>query len=304
MIDVNPPDSPSMVGMTEAIGWIEGLDAADNFLYISSSGFRILDIETPETPVFVNSIEPYSSWRFALEGGYAYESEGNQLLIIDIEPPESAHIAYSVDIIEPGELDVSSGYVYIAGYNGSLQIVDVDPPESAYIARIVEIPGESDFVSADSGCACVGQYDPGKIYIIDINPPESAYLAKTIGAQGCLEALHSQGNYVYFTNSDYSWPIFKLAVIDASQPESAYIQKAVDLLGGFYPPDGLTVRNGYAYIVGGGAMVIYDVDPIATTYFLSLTLLRGGYWMDIIVNNNFAYIDGGYGAGLRIVELW
>ena len=216
-----------------------------NYAYTAGrqNGLHIFDISNPLNPVWVNWVEmpEYTDANGVhASGDFAYLSIiFTGLVIVDINPPESAHIVKIIDTLEEAAyVDVSGGYAYVVDYNHDsgpdsesnygFQIIDIDPPESAYIVKTVYTPGAASRVDVTGGYAYVADGAYG-LQIFDIQPPGAAHIVKTVDLDQAYNVQVSSG-YAYVAIYDYdSETHLGLQIIDIDPLESAHIVNSVDI---------------------------------------------------------------------------
>jgi len=255
IIDVEPPESASIVKSVDTPGWACGVYVTSGYAYVADegSGLQIIDVDPIGSASIVKSVDTSGeALGVYVTGSYAYVADGGSgLQIIDIETIGSERIVKSVDT--PGEAEevyVTGGYAYVADdWSGGLQIIDVEPIGSASIVKTVDIPGWAYGVYVTSGYAYVADYMVG-LQIIDVDPPESASIVKSVDTPGYAEGVYVTGGYAYVAD-EYSG----LQIIDVDPPESASIVKSIDTLSSAY---GVYVTGGYAYVAvwDGGLRII------------------------------------------------
>jgi hypothetical protein len=287
-------------------------------------------------PVEVKLVDMIYGDDIAVSGQYAYISQNASLQIIDIDPPESAHIINTVEIPETaGSIVISGGYAYVTTMLKGLQIIDIDPPESAYIVNAVDTPDYANSVDVHNGYAYVADSQSG-LQIIDIDPIESAHIVNAVDTSWNAVDVAVSGGYAYLTVD-----MAGLQIIDIDPPEAAFIKKTVDFVsayaialsdgyayigGGYYglriididPPDsaqlistvdtpqdtlGICISNGYAFVADlASGFDIIDVSPPESAFLVKTIDIPGNAW-DVTVSGDYAYVvDREY--GLRIFKIW
>jgi len=219
-------------GWLSISGWDTKVD--DNYCYVASgpNGLHIFDISNPVNPVWVNvvtmpDLELYDEIRsFELIDGIAYCAwDSHGLVMVDVDPPETAHVVKQVELDKRADqISVSGGHAFIRGEQ-KLRIVDVDPIESAYM-----LPGNDDLgshlgssIMAHNGYVYLGLASYG-IDIYDVDPPESASLVHHIDVDEYAFNFTIKNNYLLVAAG-----LDGMYVIDITNPETASI---VDTVGG------------------------------------------------------------------------
>jgi len=300
-IDVTPP----WLNLRPLDICVEG-----NYAYIAAgiNGLLIFDVSDPVNPVWVNWVDTdWTAVRVAVSGSYALVATSSyvapyhwRLLVIDIDPPESAHIVNTVQTGWAGyvcDLAVSGGSACLTTRVQSgpdLFVVDIDPPESADIVFWTPLPFSSDAdVAAADGYAYV--LSGWGIEIYDIDPPESTHGVRTLDSAHD-EGIAVSGGYAYVAD----WH-FGLQIIDVDPPESAYIVNSVDTP---YNARDVVVSGGYAFVTSENNQIdlhIVDVDPPESAYLVNS--VNVGYEISAIAAaGGYVYVAYGCG-GIRIIDV-
>jgi hypothetical protein len=309
---------------------------------------KIFDISTPGTLVNVASMPTLLNINGAIQvqGDYAFAAGARDecygLQVIHFNPLESARI----DVLKktvgyPMDLDLQSGYLYVADLVAGLSVYDISNPENPILAKNVPTTIETEGISVSGGYAYLSNHNTG-LTIIDIEPLASAHVDKTFDPSSWdyISDLDSSNGYVYLAM--YSSGLF---VVDAEPPESASVVKQLDLsnlqqgvnISGDYaylsgesllsivninPPEsaymvnqlplsnasmkGLCYSNGYVYMAGSvnyeSALLILDVDPVNSLSIISNVTLPP-FAVDVNIVDNYAFVSN-QDAGMRIVKLW
>ena len=294
IIDIDPPQSPTIVGYSSLPDRTTSLELSGNYAYVtdSESGLEIFNVLNPESPYLVNTVNtPGSAEDVALSGDVAIiADEGAGLQVIDIGDIGSSRIVNSVEMIaDANSADVSGDYAYVGGRN--FQIINIEDPENAYIVNKIETAGEIDVVKVDGGYAYV-QCD--EFQIIDVDPPESAYIVNTLDI-----------NAWQFTIGDgYAYTVkYDLNIIDIDPPESAHVVNTVDMPWRAY---GVTSGGGYAYVTArdsdesrDGEFKIIDIDPPESAHIVNSMTIEDGrpYGVAMTAGYTYAAIHPRYGSG-------
>ncbi len=277
-----------------------------NYAYIAGgiNGLHIFDISDPENPVWINRVDTnWSAAKVVVSGScavvasnYSGQPDHSKLDIVDIDPPESAHIINTIDFFGyvRGLAVSGSSVCYIRRVQGGpdLYIIDIDPPESAQVVKYFGLPwSSSGDVAASDGYACVPIHTG--LWVIDIDPPESAYIVKELDSDINGEIAISDG-YAYA--EDWSSII---QIIDIDPPDLAYIVNSIDT-----PDDAedIAVAGGYAYAVSQFQLDIFDVYPPESAYQVNSINLAGENTNSIATSGGYAYV-GDRVTGLQVIDI-
>ncbi len=304
IIDVEPIGSAYVVNTVYMPQSAEGADVSGGYAYVAnlSSGLQIIDIDPPETAHFEKTID--AMWHVHdvdVSDGYAYMTDGGYLMIIDVEPIESAEVVKYVDLGGMGwgdDVYVSSGYAYVAFSGWALKLIDIEPIENAYLVNTVNMLAEASDVAVSLGYAYVAAGDSG-LQVIDIEPPEDASNVNFVGGLVNANDVAIGGGYVYIAVSDNDAPPDSgLQIIDISLPEAACNVSYVDTPG---EAQGVAVSGGYAYLADSNeGLQIIDVDPPEDAYILNAVSTSGSA-RDVAVSGAYAYVASG--TVLHIIDI-
>jgi hypothetical protein len=128
VVDIDPVNDAHAVGNVGLDQPME-VTVSGSYVYVADwqSGLKIIDIASPKSPSIVKTVDtPGTARGVTISGGYAYVADGNSLQIVDIDPPESAHIISSIAIYS-GEgvtgVAVSGNYAYVTASTNGLRII-------------------------------------------------------------------------------------------------------------------------------------------------------------------------------------
>ncbi len=334
VIDVDPPESAYLVTTLylDGPGNTANIDVADGYAYVTRGDeLYIIDIEPAETPELVNTVvDLFSHWEeITVSNGYAFVvAPSYDLYILDIDPPEEAHVITQYTWFEcPSDISVSWPYAYVTQDGDhsdyKLLIFDVSNPEYIFTSKKLELAGSPVSVISTSEYAYLGDIESGLI-TLDVSPIEDAHIidaertpsfTKSVcrysdylymaGSTGLMIIdLHSpedasvagfvEGNYeAVDVDGDYAYAMdynSGLQVIDVNPPETSNIYKAVGYYGG---SEDIVVSSGYAYVANHiMGLGIVDIDPIDSAYIVG-NVIPSNSVNRIEVQNGYAYMTGG-----------
>ncbi len=297
-IDVTPPwlnFDPIDICMEGNNAYIAGGD----------KGLNIFGITDLENPVWVSWVDTdWETNKVTASGNYVYAVSslavpGNpwKLVIIDTDPPESAHIINTLDLNgSVSDLVISDGYACVGCRHQSgpeFMVIDIDPPESAHLVySTTDLPFNSSAdVAASDGYAYVITASGVNIY--DINPAESAHFVNTVESEYVDEVVAS-GGYICTTNYNLGSQI-----IDVDPPESAHIVNSV------YTPGTtreIAASGGYVYVRSSSQIHIVDVYPPESAYHVRSVDLIGADATSIAASGGYVYVGREF-AGLQIIDV-
>lgn len=251
IVDVDPPETASIVASVDIPIWAYDVDYCDGYVYLANDifGLQIIDVDPPGAASIVVTVDtPGHARGVAYSNGYAYVADFQSgLQIIDVEPLGSASIVNTINT--PGYargLAFDDGYVYVADYDQDLQIIEVDTPDSASIVGSIEFSGQAIAVKYYHGCAYVmSSYG---LKIINVVNPASPSIVKSISA-GKTDVAISDG-YAYVTGGTTQGPdLASIYIIDVNPTSSAAVVDSIKCVGGY--GYGVDYSDGYAYMAAG-----------------------------------------------------
>ena len=276
-----------------------------NYAYAAcgGAGIHIFDISNPLNPIWLNWVDTVgSACAIAVSNGYAFVANWYKpFQIIDIDPPESAHIVKTIEGFDgpTDEVAVSGEYVYVLSSGGGIYIIKAAPPEEAYIVKTIQTGGNGLVVSG--GYAFVSVYcaywSPGLLKIIDIDPPEEASVVKTVETTSHYPSdIGVYDGYAYVSTDGGDDP--GLEIFDIDPPEDAYFVKTIDVEG---LQAKVKVEDGYAYLVTWQEGIqIIDIDPLESAYVVNKITT----WApeSVTVSGGYAYVACGK-VGFQVVDV-
>jgi hypothetical protein len=346
----NPNIAPVWVGRYKAPTSVAGVAESNGYAVITGwegggDGITILDVHNPANPTFVKSIDLNDVLVFDLfvSGGYAYLAGWTEgLLIVDIDPPESASV---VKTVAPpassycNDVCVSGNYAYLAAGFPGVSVIDITDPLTASIVTTIDT-FNANSVAVQDGYAYVTN-GVADVAIIDLDPLGSASVVREFdfGSSSSTDGVAVKGNYAYFAGGGVgvkvvdistpetadvvqtvitpAWPgdvaisgnrafvtdpDAGLFVLDITTPISASISSPVYTVG---RGQGMCVDGGYAYVANYTAgLYILDIDPINQTRIIRTIDTPGisSPAYDVAVKDGYAYLTVAY-VGLQIIDV-
>jgi len=307
VVDVDPPQSAYIVSQTATTGNARHLTYYLDKLYVAEYGYGIqmYDISTPGTLVNVASMPSLFNidGLIQVQGDYAFavgaRDECYGLQVIHFNPLESAHIEVVKSTVGyPMDLDLQSGYLYVADLHKGLSVYDVADPANPILAKNVLTTIETEDISVSGGYAYLSNRNTG-LTIIDIEPLASAHVDKTFDPSSWdyINDLDSANGYVYLAM--WSNGLF---IVDAEPPESASVIKQVEAWGG---PQGVNVSGDYAYVGGETYFSIVNINPPESAYKVKDLALSDSSMNGMCYSNGYAYLTGSvsYKSTLLILDV-
>jgi hypothetical protein len=297
VVDISSVSSPSLTG--SCMEWFTGAKMASsgNTLVVTGtrqwdgglqniSAFRILNMQTPATPVLMGSMET-NAFVFngtAIGGSYMYVACGTAgMRVIDISNPSAPSIVGSYDT--PGYawgVALAGQYAYVADGN-SVQVLNVSNPASPAYAGSVTTSAK-DIAVAGSRAYVAGL---NVLQIVDISNPSAPAITGTLSFSYPISAVavKVQNGIAYVAGSAGG-----LLVVDVSNPTNPTQLGSLSPSGGSSASTlGVFVSGTHAYVgnyVGGFAIV--DVSNPASPALRNLIMTMGSA-RDVVVSSGWAW---------------
>jgi len=279
VIDVLPPQNMRHLGFIDTVQRPKGFDIDSGVIVaaVDDTSIRILDPDLSASTPLIKRIE-LDGWTnlVACKNGYAYASVYvTGLVVIDIQPPESAHqvaVISNLGTVQDIEFD---GDLLLFTTGDGLYIVDINIPEQPVLLKSFEnikYPGGIDI--ANGHAYVISWID--KLVVIDLDPIEWAHIVEEIELP--------------------DWYTFEFHEGDATE-------RTVDCPVVWNPrPVDLEIRGKYAYMaVDLIGLVCLDIDPLENAHIVS-ALEYGGYISDLAIVDRYVLL--GTGGGVRTIRLW
>ncbi len=210
------------------LGGLQAQEANDvatsaGFAYIAggSSGFRILNLANPESPVAVKTIPMNNPISISVFGNTAYVGDfPTGLNLVEIANPASAAVVKAISTTSyVSRVAVSGDYAYAAQFYNSLLIIDISDLATAHVEKTIDLPFITG-VAASGNRAYVSDLFAG-LRIVDVSVPASAAVIKTVATTCHPSDVAVSGGYAYLAGDS------GLDIIDISNEPSASVVTTV-----------------------------------------------------------------------------
>ncbi len=175
------------------------IEVHGDYAYIDSNGggLHIYDVSDPAMPQWVNWLKlgKYNP-NFTINEGYAFVGCTDGLLVVDVDPPEQAHITHVIDPDESAYVfKIRGNYLYTVW--GNLNVIDITSPENAAIVSTMDLPGAGyDLAFIDENHAYITDSEAG-ILLVDISDPLNPFIVDTIETSILPKCLTPKDGLVY-----------------------------------------------------------------------------------------------------------
>jgi len=262
------------------------------YVAVAGAGLQILDVQTPDTPLLVSSLElneQEEAEKLSVYGNHIYlaikGTRDRGLQIIDISDPNQPALAGSCAFDPNGSVQdvvVEQNYAYLADGKGGLKIINIQDSQHPNIVKTFPTPGR--FVKG------VYKYDNylylsekvNGVEIVDVSNPEDPVRISKFTTWG--EAYHVciKENYLYVA-AGQGIEIFHL---NAQSPQNC-------TMVGFQETPGkavhLQVFDNYVFVAdSGGGLRILDAKNPRNPSIASMVNLTGN--SKVFVKGLYLYI--------------
>lgn len=284
VIDVQNPQSPSVIQTIDTPAFAEAVYQKNGYLYIADS--RELQIWN-NSGMQVGSYSLQDFWTSALtiDNGYAYLASGKEMMIVDVHAPQSIKKIAKISLTgqAPSHVVVNNGYAYVVETLGGLNVVDVRNPTAPSIIKVIpfeshttgfRVKGNYAYLARVSSITSTAQgYSQTSLFeVIDISQPNVAYVVASVEIPTNVTGLDVDGNYAYVIGS---YP-HRLTPIDVGDPLHPAIIKASESIVGNADLQGIAVAGGFAFIADGGVgLRIVDISNVANPRHVKDVDLQG-----------------------------
>lgn len=179
----------------------------------TTEGLKILDIQDPENPQVVRSIDGLFGRRFARHGDFLY-TLNNGVLVLDISTEEYPQLAgYWPGVVNgyyPRNLAYHDQYLYLPTWTEDLLVLDVSNPEAMEVVHIWDNGDYADGLSVE----VVGQTlllgtDYQSIISFDISSPAEPVFTGEAGTERAFD-MAVQGDHLFLATNYDEVPVYSL----------------------------------------------------------------------------------------------
>jgi hypothetical protein len=152
------------------------------------------------------------------------------------------------------EIAVKDGFAYVTDYQGRLRVIDVTDPTTPRTTAMVPLSGRPTEMVLDGPHAYVSDEAVG-LTVVRVTDETSPEVVATFETSGGARGLDVKAPHVYLVD-----PFEGLLVVDVSRPDRPRLVGSCPT----EPRGGVSVRESYAYVRGGGSLAVVDIsDPRA-----------------------------------------
>ncbi len=196
VFDVSNPELPVQQGILTLGANIfpDAVEVAGSLAYVSGSGFHIIDISTPSSPVLRSTLN-VSAGPTAISGNYAYFTNSVEFSIVDIENPEAPVLEATVPLGFSTAVAVSGDFAFATSAN-ALHVLDVSDPTQPTFDGFLGGFNRLEGIVLEGAVAYLLDRDDGALHLVDISVPTSPVLIKTVTVFPLPETLRADGSFL------------------------------------------------------------------------------------------------------------
>ncbi len=300
VFSLSDPSNPVWKEDIEAHAGI--MKSSGNYLY--ATGFGTLDIYEIGTDGHLTAISSVETIQlvtdFAIDNGYAFVCDyRSSMQILDISPPESAHLVnVTYTIQQVSSLTVHNGIAYLGTAEYGLQIIDVGNPASPVILNTIDFRDLIKSVYVSDEYAYLGLSGNGLV-IMDVSAPKEAFVVTTVAIE-CRGDAVFQNDYAYVLDAgEYNDYKTTVSIIDIGNPLSPAVVDTLDIIGEHQT---LLPHGEYAYgVYYKEGLQVFRIDPPGTVEAVN-TIYSLSSPSDVVVSGGVACIDDAY-TGLKVADI-
>jgi hypothetical protein len=288
-----------------AIGKLFNLTIDGNNVFNSNSSLFLEATYTPTwltfsnpNPVLKGSYDMSSVEEIALFENYAYVTNDDGLLIIDISNPKNPTFKGSYNTPDTAQnVAISDNYAYITNGESGLQILDISDPKNPTFKSSYDTPDYAQGVVFFENYAYVadrGENYTSGLQIIDVSNPKNPTFKGSYNTPDDAFGVVVSGNYAYVADFPSG-----LQIIEITDPTNPTFKGSYNTPGQAF---GVVLSDNYAYVVDGdsGLQIIDISDPINPTFKSSYG--THGIALAVTLSGNYAYVADMY-LGLQIIDI-
>jgi len=184
--------------------YIPAFERVDNYLYVGTDTFHVIDISSPDSPVIVGSIPDQGFYRwFCHQDQYLHTVSNSTFLTYDISSPSTPEEINSVSL-DDNLLTIAlrDGYAYVGAFNDAgfygIHVIDIDPIGDAHTVDTIEI-GEQFMpmkILFRDNYAYVADGYYG-LRILDVTDPDCVFLVDSIYVNNMTFDIDLTGDFAY-----------------------------------------------------------------------------------------------------------
>lgn len=217
VVDISTPERPRIVSTLDNEDYVQDMAVSGNACYLiknNPSWDNRLDIvvvdEFSEAQV-VSSVDlntSYSFHRLAVGNGYAYIPSGEGLIVVDVDPPEDAHVVAVHESIHAwGDITIKGSNIYILTSH-AVRVFDATSPEAPVQIGGMSFENSGGTIIARANYAYIGTSDG--VYVVDISDPSAMEITDEAHFEFTSRNIHLMGGFLFTASYGDGVGIFKI----------------------------------------------------------------------------------------------
>ncbi len=308
VVDVRNPRNPRSIGSAAARNYAQGVAVSGNRAYLAEQigegeggTLEVIDITDPALPKVLGGVDVQGDGflNVAVTGGYAYVAANRLgLEVMDVRDPAdprvAANLTWGNDWVE--DVAVTGDIACVAAGDG-VKIVDITTPEKPQEVSQVAMSGFIRGISVIGNQAYVAEsyvsewVPKGLFAAIDVSDPKVPTVVGTVPMPDDAYDVVLCGDYACVADITSG-----LQVVDAANLLHPPVVYGIDLP---VAPGNIVIGD-YAYVTGGGFMVI-DVSDPANAHLVGSTITPGNA-AGLAISGAYAYVADQYPSGLCVID--
>ncbi|HLC20270.1 MAG TPA: hypothetical protein VJK72_05085 [Candidatus Nanoarchaeia archaeon] len=297
VINIDKPQSPSLVKTLSSPGFTESVHSDDKYIYVADSKEFQVRTSDDNKPSATFRLDGFWPEVFTVKNNNAFIVSGDKMMILDVENNIQKVSEMALTGLAPSDIIVKDDYAYVVQTLGGLNIIDVHDPQQPKSVKVIPFESHTLGFKIKDNYGYLGRItslNPGKDYeftslfeIIDLTNPTAARVIGSVEVPTNIKGLDINGNYAYVIGGTYP---YRLSVIDISSPASPKLLPPTDSFTNAEFQD-ILVEDGYAYITDGmsGLKVLDVSNPMQPQQIKELNL--GGRAFKIQKFSNLLYMN-------------
>ncbi len=307
IIDVADPSHPAVIGSvaTGSNAYDVAVKGVHAYVAANVAGLQIVDVSDPAQPAVIGglSFSPYTCHAVAVGDFLVYAIAQNAalqasaLLLVEVADPAAPRVVGTAHLVGAAYgVTVAGDLAYVNG-SGGLRIVDVSDPHAPVIIGTADssplglqtaLSGAIAFLSNSyDGLQAVDVADPTRPKVLFVQPmPGATFEAAVLD------------HYLYAADYQYASYRTGLHVFDLADMGPAERTSLLELPG---VQRAVARDGGWAYIAGGGGLLVVDVTDPASPVAAGEGIAPG-FPNDVAVGGGLACLASG-AAGLQIFSI-
>jgi len=269
--DISNPASPQLMYSLPSGNYSSFADLGEKYAYMTKDimGFSIVDIDPLQAMHYVSTYSPINADKIELGGDllFALGNPYYDTTILDVTSPSLAKVRSVIEDTGDEFFAYYNGYLYISDVN--IQIYDVNDPDNPILVGSLDTNQVNNPVVDNDRLYVTtwyswGYYTSKTLSIFSLQNPEVPEFLGSVQLNG-PRAFDVDGD---FAVTHEAWIIGygdlyeKFSIISVNPPDTPEVVGSLDpdLFGSVSE---IEVRDGYAYVTGGGKLFVVDIDPPA-----------------------------------------